>query len=144
MRERERKREREKARERERERASWMPNAMVTAGNRAPLVEFPSSVLPVLWMCTTVFAWFTPSLMDCRVWSQVIALGGALSVYTVSCTSLTKKLLSSLQPFWPWLMWYDPLPSPPARKTARSEKNPAKWYSPRLCACWFIVIYNPH
>jgi hypothetical protein len=51
-RERERKREREKARQREREgereRASWMPNAMVTAGDRAPLVEFPSSVLPVL------------------------------------------------------------------------------------------------
>ena len=29
--------------ERERERTSWMPNAMVTAGNRAPQIEFPSS-----------------------------------------------------------------------------------------------------
>jgi len=37
---------REREREKEKERASWMPNAMVTAGNRAPLVEFPSSVLP--------------------------------------------------------------------------------------------------
>ena len=54
-----------------------MPNDMVTAGNRAPQVEFPSSVLPVLWLCTTVFPWFTPSLMDCYVWSQVIAFGGA-------------------------------------------------------------------
>jgi len=64
-----------KTTEEEREWASWMPNAIVTAGNRAPQVEFPSSVLPALWMCTTVFAWFTPSLMDCRVWSQVIAFG---------------------------------------------------------------------
>ena len=78
-------------REKEKERASWMPNAMVTAGNRAPQVEFPSSVLPVLWMCTTVFAWRTPSLMDCRVWSQVIAFGGALSLYNVSYTSLTRN-----------------------------------------------------
>ena len=45
-REREREKERKKERERERERASWMPNAMLTAGNRAPQVEFPSSVLP--------------------------------------------------------------------------------------------------
>jgi len=40
-------REREK-RERESAQASWMPNDMVTAGNRAPQVEFPSSALPVL------------------------------------------------------------------------------------------------
>ena len=40
--------ERERESERERERASWMPNEMVTAGNRAPQVEFPSSVLRVL------------------------------------------------------------------------------------------------
>ena len=46
MTERERERATEIERERERERASWMPNAMVTAGNRAPQVEFPSSVLP--------------------------------------------------------------------------------------------------
>ena len=64
---------------------------MVTAGNRAPQVEFPSSVLPVLWMCKAVFAWFTPSLMNCRVWSQVIAFVGGLSLYSVSCTSLTKN-----------------------------------------------------
>ena len=48
-----RERDQKKAREREREhtkreRVSWMPNAMVTAGNRAPQVEFPSSILPVL------------------------------------------------------------------------------------------------
>ena len=85
-----REREREE-RERERAQASWIPNDMVTAGNRAPQVEFPSSALPILWMCTTVFAWFTPSLMDCRVWSQVIAFGGALSLYNVLCTSLTKN-----------------------------------------------------
>ena len=53
-----------------------MPNDMVTAGNTAPLVEFPLSVLPVLWMGATVFAWFTSSSMDCGVWSQVIAFGG--------------------------------------------------------------------
>ena len=46
--ERETQRERESKRERGRDRASWMPNSMVTAGNRAPQVEFPSSVLPVL------------------------------------------------------------------------------------------------
>ena len=78
--------------ERERERASWMPNAMVTA-NRATKVDFPSSVLPVLWLCTTVFAWLTPSLMDCRVWSQVIAFGGGLSLHSVSCTISDKQLL---------------------------------------------------
>jgi len=45
----EREREKKKKeRERERERASWMPNDMVIAGNRAPQVEFPSSVSPVL------------------------------------------------------------------------------------------------
>ena len=32
----------------ERERASSMPNDMATTGNRAPQVEFLSSVLPVL------------------------------------------------------------------------------------------------
>ena len=98
----------DRVRQRERERASSMPNAMVTAGNRAPQVEFLSSVLPVLWMCITVFVWLTPSLMDCRVWSQVIAFWGDLSLYRVSCISLTKKLRqyqSGLQPFWPWLMW---------------------------------------
>ena len=62
-----RERERKKRGEKERERASWMPNDMVTAGNRVPQVEFPSSVLSILWMC---------SLMDCCVWSQVIAFGG--------------------------------------------------------------------
>ena len=102
-----------KTTEEEREWASWMPNAIVTAGNRAPQVEFPSSVLPVLWMCTTVFAWFTPSLMDCRVWSQVIAFGeGPIGPYrfTVFCAHLRQKLelmqyiaFFSLQPIWPWL-----------------------------------------
>ena len=66
-------------RERERKSASeldakWYGNSG-NWGNMAPQVEFPSSVLPVVWMCTTVFAWFMPSLMNCRVWSQVIAFG---------------------------------------------------------------------
>ena len=81
-------RERERAGEREQvgcQMLWWLQET------QAPQVEFPSSVLPVLWMCTTVFAWFTPSLMNCRVWSQVIAFGGALSLYSVSCTSLTKN-----------------------------------------------------
>ena len=47
-RERTKKNERAKARERGREQqkntAGWMPNDMGTAGNRAPQVEFPSSV----------------------------------------------------------------------------------------------------
>jgi len=43
---RDRERQREKERNKERERASWMPNAMATAGDRAPQIEFPSSVLP--------------------------------------------------------------------------------------------------
>ena len=72
----ERKKERMKKRKKERKKASWMPNDMVTAGNTAPLVEFPLSVLPVLWMGATVFTWFTSSSMDCGVWSQVIAFGG--------------------------------------------------------------------
>ena len=45
-RQKERERDRKKERKKEGERASWMPNAMVTAGKRAPQVEFPSSVLP--------------------------------------------------------------------------------------------------
>ena len=44
---RERERKRKKKRKKKK-RASWMPNDMVTAGNRAPQVEFPASVLPVL------------------------------------------------------------------------------------------------
>ena len=71
----ERKKGRKKERTKERKRASSMPNDMLTAGKRAPQVEFLSSVLPILKMCITVFAWFTPSSMDCRVWPQVIAFG---------------------------------------------------------------------
>ena len=70
-----RKKGRKKERTKERKRASSMPNDMLTAGKRAPQVEFLSSVLPILKMCITVFAWFTPSSMDCRVWPQVIAFG---------------------------------------------------------------------
>jgi hypothetical protein len=32
---------------------------------------------PFCPFCECAFAWFTPSLMDCYVWSQVIAFGGA-------------------------------------------------------------------
>ena len=35
-------------RRKERQRASWMPHDMVTAGKKAPQVEFLSSVLPIL------------------------------------------------------------------------------------------------
>ena len=85
------KNDRERERERERERASWMPNDMVTAGKRAPQVKFPSSVLPVLWMCTTVFSWFTPSLMDCRVWSQIIAFGwGPIALQRLKTPAILK------------------------------------------------------
>ena len=92
-RERKRKRKNEQTNERKkekRERASSMPNDTAAAGNRAPQAEFLSLVLPVLWVCRTVFAWFTPSLVNYRVWSQVVAFGGALSLYSVSCASLTK------------------------------------------------------
>ena len=98
VRERERKKERKKERTKERKKerkesepASSMPNDTVTAGNRAPQVEFLSSVLPVLWMCITVFAWFRPSLMDCHVWSQVIAFVGGAYRFTVFRAHLWQK-----------------------------------------------------
>jgi len=48
-REKERKREREKERKRERERAECQMDVVIAGtSNRAPQVEFPSSVLPVL------------------------------------------------------------------------------------------------
>ena len=59
-----------------------MPNDMVTAGNRVPQVEFPSSVLSILWMC---------SLMDCCVWSQVIAFGGGPYRFAVFRAHLWQK-----------------------------------------------------
>ena len=88
--ERERNREREKERkqkknERKRERASSMPNDV---GNRPPQVEFSHRFC--LWMCITVFAWFMPSLMDCRVWSQVVAFGGPYR-FTVFCAYFWQK-----------------------------------------------------
>ena len=67
-----------------------MPNNMVTAENRAPQVEFSSLIARSVNVHNSI-AWFTPSLMDCRVWSQVIAFRGALSLYSASCTSLTKN-----------------------------------------------------
>ena len=82
----------ERERERERKRASELDAkwyGTVTAGNRAPQVEFASSVLPLGWMCTTVFPWFTPSSMDC-VWSHVIAFGGPYC-FTVFRTHLWQK-----------------------------------------------------
>ena len=94
-RERERKRKKERTKERQRERESERVRCQMiwlTAGNRAPQVEFLSSVLPVLWMCITVFAWFTPSLVDCRVWSQVLALGGPIALQCFVDIS-DKKLL---------------------------------------------------
>ena len=59
--------------------------------SKAPQVAFLSSDLPVLWMCTTVFGWFKPSFINSGVWSQLIAFAEPyLSLYSVSCTSLTK------------------------------------------------------
>ena len=58
-------------------------------------------------MCTTVFAWFTPSLMDCCVWSQVIAFGGcpiALQCFVHISDKKNLQYQSSLQPFSPWLI----------------------------------------
>ena len=67
-RERERERVRERAREREREREG-------TTGSIS--INFPHRFCPFCECAQqTVFAWFTPSLMDCRVWSLVIAFGG--------------------------------------------------------------------
>jgi hypothetical protein len=89
-RERERKRQRETEKERKRASeldAKWYGNCR-TRGTTGwiSLIGFT-----VGWMCATVFAWLTPSSMDCRVWSQLIAFGGALSLYSVSFTSLTNN-----------------------------------------------------
>lgn len=59
-------------RRKERQRASWMPHDMVTAGKKAPQVEFLSSVLPILWTCRTQFAWLTPGLLNIHGWSKVV------------------------------------------------------------------------
>ena len=82
-------RKKERKRERESEYISCMPNdmvTMVTAGNKAPQVEFPSSVLPVLWMCLvyTKFNGLSCMVPGYRFW-------GGLSLYSVPCTSLTKN-----------------------------------------------------
>ena len=89
-REREREREREKKRKRKRKRKR--------ARERAPQVQFPSSVLPVLWMCTTnsiclVYAKFNG--LSCMV--PGYRFWGALSLYSVSCTSLTEKNPATLK-----------------------------------------------
>ena len=96
-------------RERERERASWMPNAMVTAGNRAPQVKFPSSVLPGPF-CECA----QPYLLGLRQIWRTVAHGPRLSLLggpyrcTVFRAHLWQKFLqyhSNLQPFWPWLIY---------------------------------------
>ena len=91
---RERETERKNERKKEGERASWMPNAMVTAGKRAPQVEFPSSVLPgPFWMCTTVFAVYAKiNGLSCmvtgyRFWGPY----RFTDLCSVLCTSLTKN-----------------------------------------------------
>ena len=73
---REERREKERKREREKERASEFDANMATPGNR---LNFSHRFCP---FCEcAVFAWFTPSLMDCRVmvpgyrfWGSPIAL----------------------------------------------------------------------
>ena len=89
------KRQTERDRERERERASeldakWYGNCRKqgTTGFTTGWISIIGFV--VLWMCTTVFAWFTPSLMDCRVWSPVVAFGGPYR-FTVFCAYLWQK-----------------------------------------------------
>ena len=64
-----------------------MPNAiaMVTSGNKAPQVDFPSSVSqfrsfarPVLNVHNSIcLVYGKLNGMDCRVWSNVIAFAGA-------------------------------------------------------------------
>ena len=49
-----------------------MPHDMITAGKKAPQVEFLSSVLPILWRCRTQFAWLTPGLLNIDGWSKVV------------------------------------------------------------------------
>ena len=88
-RERGKKREREREREKESERVgcqmTWYSNCRK---------QGTTGWISLIGFARWVFAWFTPSLMDCRVRSQLIFfLGGGLSLYSVSCTSLNKKLL---------------------------------------------------
>ena len=69
-----------------------MPNAMVTAGKRAPQVEFPSLVLPARSVnvhnsICLVYAKFNG--LSCMV--PGYRFWGGLSFYSVSCTSLTKN-----------------------------------------------------
>ena len=75
--ERERQREKKKARER----ASWMPNAMVTAG-----IGFARSVNVRNSICLvyTKFNGLSCVVLGYRFW-------GGLSLHSVSCTSLTKN-----------------------------------------------------
>ena len=101
-RERERKKERTNERKKERKRASELDAKCYGNCRKQGTTGWISFIgLPVLWMCATVFAWFTPSLMDCRVWPQVIAFGGAYR-FTVFRAHLWQKT-PSLQRFWPWL-----------------------------------------
>jgi hypothetical protein len=68
-------------------------------------------------------------IMNCRVWSQVFAFGGAITLQCFMRIS-DKKLLqyySGLQPFWPWLMYIDNIDIPD------SELLPPNWI-----ATWFF------
>ena len=55
-------------------------------------------LLPVLWMCTTIFAWATQSLMDCGGRSQVVVFGGAYR-FSVLCAHFWQKNPSILKWF---------------------------------------------
>ena len=88
-----REREREK-RKRKRKRKSKRKSKRKRARghHRFNFHQFPSSVLPVLWMCTTnsiclVYAKFNG--LSCMV--PGYRFWGALSLYSVSCTFLTEK-----------------------------------------------------
>ena len=82
------KRQTERDREIERERASELDAKWYGNCRKQGTPGWISIIgFVVLWMCTTVFAWFTPSLMDCRVWSQVVAFGGPYR-FTVFCDVL--------------------------------------------------------
>ena len=68
---------------------------MVIAGNRAPQVEI-SRIGVSVSACSvnvhnSICARFTPSFMDFRVWSQVIALGGGAYRFTVFRAHISDK-----------------------------------------------------
>ena len=100
--EREREKERKKESEKERKRASELDAKCYGICRK----QGTTGWISLIGFARSVFV-HKPSLMDCRVWSQVIAFGGPYR-FTVFRAHLWQKipaiLKSSLQPFWPWLI----------------------------------------